>query len=273
MAVANLLMASKYERHKTEIAELSGKRLVFSDEVDENKELAEARVKDLTGGGRTMRANFMHRDNFDVKKTFTIFLMVTHLPTISGTDKGIWDRIREVPWTVSIPFGEQRAQDDVVAELDADGSWMLHWIVAGYADFQAEPRWIAEEVRAATDFYHIEQDRLLGFITDACEEKPFVHEAKGSLYGAYASWCSANDEQPLSNIDFGKALKTRGIKEKRVGHDKTRVWIGIRLCAGSSAEMRPSAAGSSSNPPSNSSREQSPDAAAASGRNAGQKVP
>ena len=231
MAVGNLLMASKNERHPTEIAELSGKRLVFSDEIDDGKQLAEARVKDLTGGGGVKRAHFMHADNFDVKKTFTIFLLVNHLPTISGTDKGIWDRIREVPWAVSIPFAEQRKQDEVVAELVADGSWMLRWMVAGYADFQAEPRWIAEEVRGATDAYHAEQDRILGFITDVCEEKPFVQEAKEKLYDAYLSWC-ANEEEPLSKTDFGKALKARQIKDKRVGHDKTRVWVGIRLHAG-----------------------------------------
>ena len=176
-----------YERHPTEIAELSGKRLVFSDEIDDGKQLAEARVKDLTGGGGVKRAHFMHRDNFDVKKTFTTFLLVNHLPKISGTDKGIWERVREVPWTVSIPFAEQRQQDEVVAELVADGSWMLRWMVAGYADFQAEPRWIADEVRGATDAYHAEQDRILGFITDACEEKPFVQEAKDKLYEAYLS--------------------------------------------------------------------------------------
>ena len=138
-----------------EIAELSGKRIVFSDEVDSGKDLAEARVKDLTGGGSDMKAHFMHSDNFNVQKTFTIFLMVNHLPTIRGTDKGIWDRIREVPWTYSVPFAEQRKQDEVVAELIADGSWMLRWMVAGYADFLAEPRWIADEVRAATTAYRV----------------------------------------------------------------------------------------------------------------------
>jgi putative DNA primase/helicase len=238
MAVGNLLMATKYERHPTEIAELSGKRLVFSDEIDDGKELAEARVKDLTGGGAVKRAHFMRQDNFNVKKTFSIFLLVNHLPTIKGTDKGIWDRIREVPWTVSIPFAKQRKQDDVVAELVADGSWMLRWLVAGYADFQANPRWIAAEVQAATAAYHGEQDRILGFITDACEEKPFVQQPKAELYDAYVSWCTANDVQALGKTDFAKALKNRGIKLKRTGHDNVSVWLGIRLFAGKTEEVR-----------------------------------
>ncbi len=249
MAVGNLLMATKYERHPTEIAELSGKRLVFSDEIDAGRELAEARVKDLTGGGAVKRAHFMHRDNFNVKKTFSIFLLVNHLPTIAGTDKGIWDRIRQVPWTVSIPFAEQREQDEVVAELVADGSWMLRWMVAGYADFRAEPRWIADEVQAATAAYQAEQDRILGFITDDCEEKPFVQTPRADVYDAYMAWTLANDVPARGKMDFAKALKNRGIRAKRAGHDNASVWVGIRLRAGKSQDVRQSATHLSSNSP------------------------
>ncbi len=71
----------------------------------------------------------MRGDNFEFEQTFSIFLLVNHRPVITGTDLGIWRRMRLVPWTGSIPLAEQRPQDEMVAELMADGAWMLRWIV------------------------------------------------------------------------------------------------------------------------------------------------
>ena len=107
---------------------------------------------------------------------------------IIGTDRGIWRRIRLVPWTRRDP-AEQRPQEEVVAELVADGSWMLRWMVAGFADWQADHHWVADEVRAATEAYRAEQDRLGGFLAEVCEQKPFAQVSVGELYDAYAIWC------------------------------------------------------------------------------------
>ena len=76
-AVRNLLVASRVDRHPTEIADLAGARIVFSEEVEDGKQLAEALVKDLTGGA-TQKARFMRCDNFEFEQTFTIFLLVNH---------------------------------------------------------------------------------------------------------------------------------------------------------------------------------------------------
>jgi putative DNA primase/helicase len=226
-AVRNLLVASKFERHPTEIADLAGARIVFSEEVEDGKQLAEALVKDLTGGA-TQKARFMRCDNFEFEQTFSIFLLVNHRPVITGTDKGIWRRIRLVPWTVSIPLTEQRPQDEVVTELLADGSWMLRWMVAGFADWQADHHWIADEVKVATDAYRAEQDRLAGFLGEFCEEKRFAEVSAADLHAAYGSWCIAEGEEPLSKTALGKTLKSRGFTSKRASGG-TRVWQGIRL--------------------------------------------
>ena len=66
----------KHERHPTEIADLAGARLVFSEEIEDGKHLDEALVKDLTGGSRK-KARFMRCDNFEFEQTFTIFLSST----------------------------------------------------------------------------------------------------------------------------------------------------------------------------------------------------
>ena len=229
-AAKDLLVQTKNDRHPTEIAELAGARVVFVEETTDGKSLDEAQVKRLTGGGNK-RAHFMRQDNFDVPQTFSISLLVNHRPHVTGGDPGIWERLRLVPWTVRIPFSEQRAQDDVVAELDADGAWMLRWLVAGYADWQADHHWIADEVKAATRDYRAEEDALQGFIDRHCIEEPRVTIPRGELYEV---WVADHQRQrPLlskpSKIAFGKMLRDRGITAAVEGHANAKVYRGITL--------------------------------------------
>ena len=212
-AVNDLLVVARSERHPTEIADLAGSRLVFCEEIQDGKHLAEALVKDLTGGA-PKKARFMSKDYFEFEQTFSLFLLVNHRPVISGTDKGIWRRIRLVPWTVSVPAGEQRPQDEMVAELDADGSWMLRWMVAGLADWQADHHWVAEEVEVATAAYRAEQDRLGEFLADVCEEKPFAEVSAADLHAAHARWCIGSGEEEMTKTALGKALKSRGSRKR-----------------------------------------------------------
>jgi putative DNA primase/helicase len=151
---------------------------------------------------------------------------------ITGTDRGIWRRIRLVPWCVAIARGEQRPQDDVVSELVADGAWMLRWMVAGFADWQADHHWVAEEVQAATEAYRVEQDQLGGFLGEGYEFGPFKRVPVGDLYEAYKGHCTAAGEELLGKIAFGKLLTSRGFAQKKDGNGD-RWWQGIGSAAAS----------------------------------------
>jgi putative DNA primase/helicase len=227
-AAPKLLVQGKNDRHPTEIADLCGARLVFSIETDEGKGLAEGLVKDLTGGDRK-KARFMRGDFFEFGQTFTIVLLVNHKPTISGTDEGIWRRVRLVPWTETIPEAERRPQDEIVAELGAEASAVLNWLLAGLQDWQRDHHWMAEEVRVATAAYRDEQDALSGFLTDCCELGPRFTAAITELHNTYATWCENVCEEPLTKRRFGELLRQRGIVQKRMGHGGPRHWVGIRL--------------------------------------------
>lgn len=227
-AAPNLLLQSKFEHHPTEIADLAGTRLVFSIEVDEGRRLAEALVKELTGGDE-LKARYMRQDFFRFSPTHSIFLIVNHKPVITGSDDGIWRRIRLIPWDYQIPEHERRPQDDVVAELTADGPAILNWLLDGLQDWQQDRHWVAPEVRAASDAYRAEMDVLGEFIRERCILGPRFAMPKGELYAAYTTWCEENHERPLSRKEFTNRLRDRGIGESREGHARTRVYLGIGL--------------------------------------------
>ena len=49
----------------------------------------------------------MRQDFWSFTPSHTFVMLTNHRPLISGTDDGIWRRIRLVPWDVQIPDEEQ----------------------------------------------------------------------------------------------------------------------------------------------------------------------
>ena len=91
-------------------------------------------------------------------------------------------------------------------------------MVAGFADWQADHHWVAEEVRAATEAYQADQDRLGGFLEDAGERKTFAQ-----IWSANSTTLTrlvrGSGEERLGKIAFGKQLRERGFRP-----DQGRRW-------------------------------------------------
>src|SRR4029434_4091499 len=82
-------------------------RRVSAVETDAGRRLAEAQVKRITGGEDKICARFLRQEVFEFNVTSKIYIATNHRPEITGTDNGIWDRIRLVPFTVVIPEGRR----------------------------------------------------------------------------------------------------------------------------------------------------------------------
>ena len=236
MAPKDLLILQKHEGHPTEIANLAGKRCVFASEIEQGARLNEAKVKLLTGGDK-IKARFLYCDFFEFDQTWTITLFCNHKPIITGTDYAIWRRVRLVPWTEKISDAEKKPQDEIIRELLAEGPAILKWLLDGLADWQHDHHWMADEVKAATEEYRQEQDRLAGFFADCCEFGPHWSVAVADLYNAYVEWCEREGEEPLKKRSFGERLRDRGITQKKQTGG-ARFWLGIRLIKNSGVEWQ-----------------------------------
>lgn len=83
-----------------DVARLKGARFVSAIEAEDGRRLAEALIKQMTGGD-TMTARFLYGEFFEFLPEFKIFLAVNHKPVIRNTDHAIWRRIR--PGRLSVP--------------------------------------------------------------------------------------------------------------------------------------------------------------------------
>jgi putative DNA primase/helicase len=224
-AAPELLTYKKGDRHPTELADLFGARLVTSVEVDEGKRLAETLVKQMTGGD-PMKGRFMNQDFFEWMPTHKLFLAANHQPQIRGTDYAIWRRIHLIPFTVTIPPAER--DEDLPAKLKAELPGILNWAIAGCLDWQEHGLGVPQAVKDATNTYRAEQDILGDFLAEKCMKDPQATVPSQTLYAAYAAWCEAGKEPPLTQNAFGRALTERGFEDGK-GAKGARIRRGIRL--------------------------------------------
>jgi putative DNA primase/helicase len=84
-AVSELLIQKHNESHPTERADLLGRRFVCTIETEQGKRMAEALMKQLTGGDK-VRARKLRQDFFEFDMTAKLVLAANHKPEIRGTD-------------------------------------------------------------------------------------------------------------------------------------------------------------------------------------------
>lgn len=187
----SMLMASRYERHPTELASIFGKRLVVAIETQEGQKLNESLVKELTGND-VMTARRMREDPWSFQPTHTMILATNHKPTIRGADKAIWRRIKLIPFSVSLD--DDKADKTVPERLENELQGIATWCVQGCLDYQAYGLEQPGEVENLTKEYQVSEDVIAQFIQDTCVVGPNYFVKVNALYAAYREWCEREGE-------------------------------------------------------------------------------
>jgi putative DNA primase/helicase len=224
------LMVKHGDGIPNDVAKLRGARFVFASEAEEDKRLAEARIKDLTGGDR-ISVRFMRGEWFEFEPTFKLWLATNHRPTIRGTDQAIWDRLRLIPFNVRIPESERRPRHEMLAELRAEYPGILAWAVRGCLDWQREGLGTPQAVTEATRQYRDDMDSLGIWIAEECIESPIVGEQSAALYKEFVQWCQNGGEKVISHTAFGTRLTERGYGKQRATRGVSYSGIRLRLAS------------------------------------------
>jgi putative DNA primase/helicase len=223
-AVSDLLMVKHHEAHPTERADLFGKRFVATIETEEGKRMAEALMKQVTGGD-PIRARKMRQDFFQFEPTHKIVMAANHKPAVRGTDRAVWRRIKLVPFTVTLSAAEK--DKALPAKLRRELPGILAWAVAGCLDWQEDGLAEPEEVRAATAAYQAEQDTVQAFLDECCVMHRDAKCQAGALLEAYLRW---SGDKLMTAPAFRERLRAKGFENKK-GAGGYWYWLGIGLPA------------------------------------------
>lgn len=208
-APPNFLLAGR-DKHETEIARLTGERLVVCSEINQGTRFDEAKVKVLTGGDR-LTGRFMHGDFFDFSPSHMLILVGNYQPAVGAGGYAFWRRVRLVPFTHQVPVEKRNKHlaDELIA---AEGPAILGWIVEGAATVAAGELVTPERVLTATEEYEESEDRIKQFLDDCTtpgtrEDRELVR----NVYECYERWCHINKvRHPLESRVFAREIYSRG---------------------------------------------------------------
>ena len=208
-----------------DIARLAATRYVAVNETAEGQRLNEPLIKDLTGGD-TISARFLHREFFDFRPKFKLWIRGNHKPQIKGTDDGIWRRIHLIPFDVQIPKNEQ--DRTLTEKLKRELSGILTWAMQGCLAWQEEGLRPPDKVLHAVKDYRQEMDILGSFLDERCIVGNEYQVKAKDIYTAYSDWAVENGERAVSQRKFGTAMTERGFD--RVRTSSAHFYMGIGLC-------------------------------------------
>lgn len=197
--------------HSEDIARLEGARLVTASETEEGAKLAEAVIKEMTGGD-TQTARSMFKGSMQFQPQWSIWVGTNHYPVISGTDDGIWDRIKVIPWPVRIE--EHEIDTQLGDKLKAERNGIFRRLLNGLREYQRIGLAVPTQVKAATTEYREEMDVLAPFLTSHTEVAPGAKVRRDDLYTTYRTWCEQNRESPLDKPMFTNHLRNRNLVVK-----------------------------------------------------------
>lgn len=232
-APEGLLAEKQYQSHPTEIASLTGKRLVTLSETKANMILRTGLVKRMTGD-QTMSARFMRQDNFTFKITHKTILSTQNRPRIMETSNAIWDRVQLCDWSYRIPKEDRNPH--LTEQLKLEWPGILNWLLEGCRKWQEEGFLLEPpaSIKMATDEYRKASDILGDFVDETLRlnmpEESTIRVV--NLYKLYRVYCKKHEiEHPINVRNFNEYFRTKGIRYGVAWIDKksVKVWFGIGL--------------------------------------------
>jgi putative DNA primase/helicase len=190
-----------------ELVRLAGARLVCMGETEDGQQLAESRIKQMTGGD-AITARALHCAPFEFVPSFKLILSGNHRPVIRGDDDGIWRRIELVPFTVTIP-PEQRDKN-LPDRLRAEYSGILNWMIRGCLDWQRSGLQTPVEVARSVGEYRSDMDLIGQWVAERCEMGVSATLRARVGYFDFAQWLKLGGHREITETRLGLKLAERG---------------------------------------------------------------
>jgi putative DNA primase/helicase len=222
-------------------AGLEGCRAFIASETEEGKQIAVAKVKELTGNEAQISACRKFRDSYEFKPKCKVWLACNDFPKAPAGDEALWDRLKPVPFNVKFRDTQSEIKDLAEKLVEEEGSGILNWMLRGLEEYAEIGLAVPKEAKQKAQALRDEQDFLGRFL----EERTAKTDANGEmvlvskLYETFKTHSDATGEgRGWSRTKFNAEMRTKGYEDKkvRVVDQTPRVWVDVKLVSTISAD-------------------------------------
>jgi putative DNA primase/helicase len=162
-------------------------------------------LKRLSGEDR-LSARVLYGSPVSFINKSKIWFCTNHEPKITGSDLGIWSRIRVIPFENTITPG--REDKTLPKRLTAELPGILNWTLRGCLAWQEIGLKTPESVKTRTDQYRQEVDHFARFLAERCTLAPTNTVKAGDFAAAFNAWREDAGEKPETQRSINARIKT-----------------------------------------------------------------
>jgi len=213
-----------------DLAQLKPARFIVASESKRHENLNDAKIKSLTGGDY-IRCAHKHREHFEYRPQFKIWLLSNWPLKGDVDDDAFWARVRLFKFENSWLGKEDKTlKYRLLEESSLEG--VLSWIVDGAARWYREGLITPKQISDNLDTTRGSLDHIQHWIEESCEVIEEGWCANNMLYASYERWCAENGVTPKHSVEFSRSLTKKGFQtgvQRRVGGVNNRGVSGLQI--------------------------------------------
>lgn len=215
-----------------DLAPLKACRLVAASESNSYERFNEAKLKALTGGNEVYAA-FKHRDLFNYRPQFKIWLSSNQPANADPDDDAVWGRLR----LIEFPHSHLGSEDKMLKtrmKAPAVLEGVLAWAVRGAMQWYALGSKGLSEPAASASLKGEQReslDAVGAWVEERCMLGEIYFSAFTDLYQNYEKWCKDSGVEPKRSKGLSTALQRKGFKTGRRSDNgkQVRGFSGLQL--------------------------------------------
>jgi putative DNA primase/helicase len=190
----------------SDIVYLMDARMVICVESNKGVRFNEGFIKQCTGEDM-ITARRLYCEPISFYPKFKLWLFTNHIPEVTGTDKGIWRRLKLVPFNANIT--EDKKDTNLKTKLLEEIDGIFWWCIEGLKLYLSEGLKEPAAVTTLIQGFKEDSDTLQIFLNECTMPKEGCRVQAKDLYARYVEWCRHNNERPDTKTRFGIDIKKK----------------------------------------------------------------
>lgn len=195
-----------------DLAPLKAARFIAASESNTSERFNEAKVKQVTGGDN-VRCAFKHKDQFEYKPAYKIWLSSNNPVNADPDDDAVWGRVRVIHFPHSYLGNEDKTLKRGMHSQEGCEA-ILAWAVAGAIKWYKLGAQGLPELDALSKLKQAQRAELdhVGQWLDECctTDDPGAFTTNESVQASYRHWCEGNGVSPKQKKGLTQSLNKKG---------------------------------------------------------------
>lgn len=190
-----------------DLADVNGKRIIFSTESERGGKVAEGYLKKVVSG-ETINARPIYGKGFEYESIAKVWWAMNDKPIIRDTSNSVWRRLKLIPFNRT--FTDQDKDPDLINKLTAELPGILNYALEGLRRLRAQNGFTySAKIAEAVNEYKKESNPVAQWLAERTVPlREGEWTLSGELYEDYKQWSEqTGHEGVFKSGNFGKELK------------------------------------------------------------------